>query len=88
MSAIHEFEGERRLFVKGALGDLLQVCDRTIVDGKVVPMTRDLTKRVQAINADYAGNSLRILGLATRLISESEDIENVESVPYASAPIA
>ena len=80
MSAIHEFEGERRLFVKGALGDLLQVCDRTIVDGKVVPMTRDLSKRAQSINADYAGNSLRILGLATRVISESEDIENVESV--------
>ena len=80
MSAIHEFEGERRLFVKGALGDLIQVCDRTIVDGKVVPMTRDLSKRVQSINADYASDSLRILGLATRLISESEDIENVESV--------
>ena len=54
MSAIHEFEGERRLFVKGALGDLLQVCDRTIVDGKVVPMTRDLTKRVQSINLQTA----------------------------------
>lgn len=80
MSVIHEFEGERRLFSKGALGDLLQICDRTVVDGKIVPMTRDLSKRVQAINAGYASKSLRILGLATRVISEDEDLENVESV--------
>ena len=40
MSTIHEFEGERRLFVKGAAGDLA-ICDRT-VENEIVPLTEEV----------------------------------------------
>ena len=80
MSTIHEFEGKRRLFVKGAAGNLAKICDRTVENGEIVPLTEERLQRFREANEEYAGDALRILGFATREIHEGEDIDDVEEV--------
>lgn len=74
MTSVHAQPNNKQLLVavKGAPDVVLQSCTQIIINGKVVALTEVKRQEVLASNKLFAGNSLRVLGFATK---------NVDSVP-------
>ena len=74
MTTIHEVPDNRKLVaLKGSPGEVLQMCDRHIVDGVVIPLSDDDRMNIEIENERMAGNALRVLGLAYILLENSDN---------------
>ncbi|MCD5001608.1 cation-translocating P-type ATPase [Enterococcus saccharolyticus] len=83
MSTVHQLaDGRFLVAVKGAPDVLLNRTNEALLEGKVVPMTKDEKDNILANNTDMAKQALRVLGMAYKYIDavpetlESEDLEN------------
>mmetsp|Transcript_18870 Transcript_18870/g.38697 ORF Transcript_18870/g.38697 Transcript_18870/m.38697 type:complete len:1343 (-) Transcript_18870:193-4221(-) len=54
-------KGNRMVYMKGAPERILARCDKMMVDGKVVKMTAEDSKKIDALNMSLAENGLRVL---------------------------
>ncbi|MGD8628353.1 MAG: HAD-IC family P-type ATPase, partial [bacterium] len=72
MTTVHQVDGERMAYVKGAPDLLLDRCDRLWSDGKVSGLTRAGRDAIASKNEEYAGNALRVLGFAYKELNEGE----------------
>ncbi len=80
MTTIHEREGERTAYVKGAPGVVLDKCDRYLEGGEVKELSEEKKREFLDKNAAYAERALRVLAFAFRRISgERRGGEEVES---------
>ncbi len=59
-------KGNTRMVTKGALEEVLAVCTKVEVDGKVLPLSDKLTEKVIARGADLADDGMRVLGVARK----------------------
>jgi P-type Ca2+ transporter type 2C len=59
------------VFTKGAVDQLLKVCDRVWVQNQTEPLNEDWQARIVAVNATLARQGLRVLGMAFRLLKQS-----------------
>ncbi len=76
MSTVHEdARGRKYVFTKGAPENLLEKCDRILVDGRIMRLTPPLKKRVLDQNTAYAQKALRMLGFAYKEYKENEFLE-------------
>ena len=66
MSTVHDIDGGRRLYCKGALEAVLPLCDRVDSDGSGQPMSGELRERFLAAQEEMAERGYRILALAWR----------------------
>lgn len=67
MTTIHEIEkGLYRVLTKGAPDVLLSKCSDIYVDGKVVPLTEEHSKKIMESNKGLANEALRVLAFAYR----------------------
>ncbi|WP_429970369.1 cation-translocating P-type ATPase [Fructilactobacillus sp. Tb1] len=57
-------DGKTYVYVKGALSNLMTVCDTVLVNGKVVPMTPEYKAQIDQANREYAAQGLRSLAFA------------------------
>ncbi len=74
MTTTHSVPDNRKLVaLKGSPGEVLQMCDRHIVDGKILPLTEDDRMNIEIENERMAGNALRVLGLAYKLLENEEN---------------
>ena len=80
MTTIHEFDGKRWAFSKGALGPFMGVANHIYEDGKIVPLEGRHKDRISEINLEYASRALRVLALCARRVTDEVDIESVDSV--------
>lgn len=80
MTTIHEFDGERWAFSKGALGPFMSSISHIYEDGELVEIGARHKDRISEVNLDYASRALRVLALCARRIDDSVDIDDVESV--------
>ncbi len=64
MSMLRTVPEGARLFVKGAGDALLNNATHTLHHGKVVPLTQEARKELEAVNSDYAQKALRVIALA------------------------
>jgi Ca2+-transporting ATPase len=78
MSVVAEHQGGRLVCVKGAPDVLLEQCSYIVWDGKLVPFTGTLRQKVMDANEAFAGDALRVLGLAYRDLKPSETVESAE----------
>lgn len=67
-------------FVKGSLESVLAASTKIITDGKVIPLTETRKKEILSMSAAFAGNALRILGIAYKDLQKKENyrIEDAE----------
>ncbi len=72
MSTIHHTPSEDVLFVKGAPREMLELCDRILLDGQDAPMTTEMRAQINAANDAYARSGLRVLGFALRTLAPGE----------------
>ncbi|MCI3921521.1 calcium-translocating P-type ATPase, SERCA-type [Paenibacillus sp. TRM 82003] len=75
MSVVVEHQGGRLVCAKGAPDVLLEQCSYILWDGKLVPFTGTLRQKVMEANEAFAGDALRVLGLAYRDLKSSEAVE-------------
>lgn len=71
-----------RINVKGGLDEILSVCDRILVDGKVSPLNDEDRKKIMKANEEMADTALRVLAMAHRDLQskpESNKVEELES---------
>ncbi len=80
MTTIHEFDGEKWAFSKGALGPFMGIATHIYEDGEVIPLEGRHKDTISEINLDYASRALRVLALCARRIGDDVDIDNIESV--------
>lgn len=71
-----------RINVKGGLDEILSVCDRILVVGKVSPLNDEDRKKIMKANEEMADTALRVLAMAHRDLQskpESNKVEELES---------
>jgi Ca2+-transporting ATPase len=67
-------------YTKGAPEVVLDRCDRVIEDGEVVDLTDERRREILDTNERFAGDALRVLGFATKSVSDPDaDEEELES---------
>jgi Ca2+-transporting ATPase len=67
-AAGHQGHDDHLVLTKGATDGLIEVCGRFLVDGVVQPLDETRKEEISAENAALAGNGIRVLGLAYRLM--------------------
>ncbi|MFH0731271.1 MAG: HAD-IC family P-type ATPase [Pseudomonadota bacterium] len=70
MSTVHKTatEGERLVMVKGSPLEVLARCDFYFAGGRDIPLTPEARLRIEHANGIMAGNALRVLGFASRIV--------------------
>ncbi|TLS49926.1 calcium-translocating P-type ATPase, SERCA-type [Paenibacillus antri] len=78
MSVVVEHQGGRLVCAKGAPDVLIERCSYILWDGKLVPFTSTLKQKVMEANEAFAGDALRVLGLAYRDLKPNETADSAE----------
>ncbi len=73
-------QGEFVVFTKGAVDGLLLIASHVLMEGKVVPITPELSERITKANDDLAKEGLRVLGLTYHILQELPAKPNEESL--------
>ncbi len=73
-------------FTKGAVDSLLQVCTQVWVNGNIAPLNNFWYKQISQLNDQLAGDGIRVLGVAFRLLNQLE-IDNSKLANSALQPI-
>ncbi len=70
----------RVAFTKGSVDGLLGISDSVWAGGAAHPLDAGWRKRIEAANAELAGNGMRVLGVAFRAVEEGEPADlSIES---------
>ncbi|DAC07572.1 MAG TPA: HAD family hydrolase, partial [Candidatus Poseidoniales archaeon] len=77
MSVIHEYEGERWVFAKGAAGGFVPITKYRYLDGELVEISEDDLKAASVRNKEMGSQSMRVIALAARKLEEDEDITDL-----------
>ena len=80
MTTIHEYEGERWVFSKGAIGPYLSRISHVVENGKVIPISDKHRNRIGEVNLEMATKALRVIALTARPLSGEENTEDIDSV--------
>ncbi|MER2606602.1 MAG: cation-transporting P-type ATPase [Siculibacillus sp.] len=90
----------RRLYCKGALDGLLEICVAVVTEGGVRPLDDAGRERIRRVEADMATSGLRVLAFATRVLPPGvgeteletgltfEGLVGLEDPPRAEVPAA
>jgi Ca2+-transporting ATPase len=73
-------EGNYCINVKGGLDEVLEVCDRIMENGIVIPITKEHKDKIYRANENMAGSALRVLASACREISALPEKVAVETI--------
>lgn len=74
MSAVYERDGEKALFVKGAIDYVIENCSTAFVGGKIVPMSDELKRRILKANLLVCDEGERVIAFAKKAL-ENNDYE-------------
>jgi magnesium-transporting ATPase (P-type) len=80
MTTIHWDEGEQIAFVKGAPKEVLQLCQRILIEGEERPLDNRLRAQILAANDEYARGALRVLALARRPLAQRSGPYRIEEI--------
>jgi Ca2+-transporting ATPase len=76
MITVHEHEGRRYAFLKGAPESVLSICSREAGGVSESPLDEARRGEVLALNDAMADRALRVLGIAMREVDEGQELES------------
>ncbi|NCN86965.1 calcium-translocating P-type ATPase, PMCA-type [archaeon] len=62
MSVVVSSEGKNIIYTKGAPESIVEVCDRILINGKVVKLDSKGKKKILDVNTKFASSGLRVIG--------------------------
>ena len=75
MRSVHLYRGRRWVFVKGAPREVMDLCDRLLVDGWIRKFGNEDKKKIADQNEKMACKGMRVLGFAYRsFVQADEDV--------------
>ena len=80
MSVIHEYEGQRWVFSKGAAGGFIDITRYIYSDGELVDISDEDLKIASMRNSEMGSQSMRVIALAARKLEDDEDISDINIV--------
>lgn len=79
MSTIHEINNEYVAYIKGALDELLPLCDSIATSDGVQKLTKTDKENILALSHKMSDQALRVLGFASRtILNLPQENENIE----------
>ncbi|WP_446898563.1 calcium-translocating P-type ATPase, PMCA-type [Clostridium sp. LBM24168] len=79
MTTVNKYEDIHRVITKGAVDNLVNICSRAIVDGKVVPITDGIKSDILSASNAMSDEALRVLATAFKDIqSEHVNMDSLE----------
>ncbi len=78
MSTVHNIDGTKYLYTKGAPDQLLKSCKYYLLDGKLVKLDKKFRSTIELANQGLARAALRVLGFAYKELNEYDDITKEE----------
>jgi Ca2+-transporting ATPase len=67
-------------FTKGAVDQLLDICDRVWNNGQIEPMDAQWRERIESANNDLAQDGMRVLGVALRPLDQVPETSSEEAL--------
>ena len=80
MSSIRQFEDDKVLTMKGAIGSVLSISKHIYKDGKKVGITEEDKKKLNQINEKYSQKAMRVLAVAYRKLAKDETDYVIEEI--------
>ena len=80
MSVIHEYEGERWVFSKGAAGGFVPITSHRYLDGELVAIQDEDLKQASIRNKEMGSQSMRVIALAARKLKDDEDLDDMSVI--------
>ena len=79
LSVVVEKEGEKRLFIcKGAMEEILSLCTKVELDGKIIPIT-DLTRtEAESLTRNLNSDGLRVVAVAYKEVGTEKNIYSTD----------
>ncbi len=78
MTTIHNVDGIKTAYSKGAPDILLEKCDKILMNGAVRRLTKDMKEHILNHNEEFASKALRILGFAYKEFKGKSNSSSVE----------
>lgn len=80
MTTVHNIDGIITAYVKGALDELLELCDTVLTSSGIRPITNEDKEKILNLNNTLSSEALRVLGFAKKILNKvpEEKDENVE----------
>lgn len=78
MSTINEINGQATVFTKGALEELLPICNTILDQGKIRPITITDQEKIQKAADDMSEKALRVLSFGKKEITEVPEEEDAD----------
>ncbi|WMJ82366.1 calcium-translocating P-type ATPase, PMCA-type [Clostridium sp. MB40-C1] len=79
MTTVNKFEEEFYVMTKGAIDNLLPLCDNVYINGEVVPINGDIKKMFSDAASSMSKDALRVLGAAYKKVTNSHvEIDTLE----------
>ncbi|HEY5563714.1 MAG TPA: cation-translocating P-type ATPase [Clostridiaceae bacterium] len=80
MTTVNKYDNEYYVMTKGAIDNLINICNKTFIKGKTVELTPEIRKQIAAASNNMSNSALRVLGAAYKVIKSSHvDIDSLES---------
>lgn len=79
MSTIHKRKTDFIMYTKGAPDVILSKCSKININGETKPLTEEYIESIKKVNSEFANSALRVLGFASKIVSEGTDIKKEES---------
>ena len=77
MTTIHKLNGDVLVYTKGAPRNVLSLCSKILVDGKVEEFSRKRLRSIEAKIRKFANEGLRVIAVAYRKMPKSEYSKDV-----------
>jgi P-type Ca2+ transporter type 2C len=72
MSTIHELNGDALIYTKGAPRNILDICTKVLVDGKVEDLNQESMNWIETRIHEFANGGLRVIAFAYKKIPKTE----------------
>jgi len=67
---IENAEGKAQIITKGAIEEMLAICDRTEYEGEIRPLTQELREFILNESSDMNKSGMRVLGIAQKHLAD------------------
>ncbi|MBQ8170522.1 MAG: cation-translocating P-type ATPase [Oscillospiraceae bacterium] len=82
MTTVHEIDGERTAYTKGAMDVLMPRMNHILDEDGVRPITEKDIEDIKAANLGYSQNGMRVLAFAKKVFSTTEHITTEDEYDY------